>query len=121
MRLCLFEDSRVASLEPIALTRPAFALRCGAGAILERHARLAPHAELGAVVRPHLAEICRHEHPNLSCNDAAWLRPDTVYVNARWLPSAALDSSEPRVGIVDDEIAYIVGAPAPCPVEDGEA
>ena len=36
-------DAMVEFLEPIALTRPAFDLRCGAGTLLERHRRLGQH------------------------------------------------------------------------------
>src|SRR5438045_936530 len=36
MRVCLFEDQAVAGLEPIALTRPAFALLCGCTSLADK-------------------------------------------------------------------------------------
>ena len=39
MRLCIYEDSGAAWLEPITLTRPAFALWCGAERLFERQRR----------------------------------------------------------------------------------
>src|SRR5262249_58952978 len=90
MRLCIFEDSKVAFLEPIALTRPAFALRCGIGTILQRQCRALGAEEVGAIVRTHLVDLCRQTYPALACNDAAWrAEGNVVYANARWFPNAA--------------------------------
>jgi hypothetical protein len=90
MRLCVFEDTGVVNLEPLALTRPAFDLRCGARTLLERQSRLTG-GEAGVLVRPELADLCRLGHPGLAVNDGDWLRRGPVLlVNGRWLPPARL-------------------------------
>src|SRR5919201_1995100 len=88
MRICVFEDAGVVHLEPLALTRPAFDLRCGARTLLERQLRLGA-GQAGALVRPELAELCRLAHPELAVNDADRRRRGRVLlVNGRWLPPA---------------------------------
>jgi UDP-N-acetylglucosamine diphosphorylase / glucose-1-phosphate thymidylyltransferase / UDP-N-acetylgalactosamine diphosphorylase / glucosamine-1-phosphate N-acetyltransferase / galactosamine-1-phosphate N-acetyltransferase len=111
MRLCVFEDRGVYNLEPLSLTRPAFDLLCGACSLLERQARAFAAEEMGALVRPALADLCRETHPGLPVNDRAWLRAGpTALVNARWLPPAqpVADRETPRVALVGEEVAYIV-------------
>ncbi len=111
MRICLLEDSTAAFLEPLALTRPVFDLRCGAETLGERLRRVLAADEVGAWVRPHLAELCSETHPDMPVNDAGWLRErPTVLVNARWLPDTAarIDTSAPCVGIVGEQVAYLV-------------
>lgn len=117
MRLCFFEDTGVYFLEPIALTRPAFSLRCGVGTILQRQSRIQQPEEIGAVVRPHLADLCRLQYPAVITNDRTWWeQDDTVYVNARWFPPLEPigDRHRPHVGMVGEDVAYVIGAP-PCP------
>src|SRR5262245_8830051 len=111
MRLCLIEDEQVAFLEPLALTRPAFDLRCGARTLGERQRAYFGVLEWAAMVRPHLAELCRLEHPDAPVNDPAWLRAGpAIVVNARWLPGdqAPPDSTTPRMAMVADQWAYAV-------------
>jgi UDP-N-acetylglucosamine diphosphorylase/glucosamine-1-phosphate N-acetyltransferase len=118
VRLCLYEDGRVSGLDPLTLTRPAFDLLCGSCPLLDRQRRAFAAADLGAVVRPALAALCRLEHPGLAVNDPAWLkRPGTVFVNARWLPPAGPvgDRDEPRVGLVGEEVAYVIPPPQRVP------
>jgi UDP-N-acetylglucosamine diphosphorylase/glucosamine-1-phosphate N-acetyltransferase len=118
VRLCVYEDSRVSGLDPLTLTRPAFDLLCGSYSLLARQRRAVPAAEVGVVVRPLLAALCRLQHPELAVNDAAWLgRPGVALVNARWLPpsGSVADLESPHVGLVGEEVAYVVspqGAPA---------
>ncbi len=109
MRICIFEDSGVALLEPLTLTRPAFALRCGARTLLDRQRAIPGADEVGLWVRPELVNLCRWQYPDLPVNDEAWLRQrPVVLVNARWLPdeSAALDAT-PAVGRIGGHLAYI--------------
>jgi UDP-N-acetylglucosamine diphosphorylase/glucosamine-1-phosphate N-acetyltransferase len=111
MRICLFEDEQVAFLEPLTLTRAAFHLRCGAYALYQRHQSYFASAELGAFVRPHLADLCRLLHPDMAVNDSAWLKQaPTVLVNARWLPPEDRpgDLNTPRVALVGEQIAYAI-------------
>lgn len=110
MRLGIFEDAGVEFLEPVALTRPAFDLRCGTCSLLARQCRLLAADEVGVWIRSELADLTRLEHPDLSVNERAW-RPG-VWINARWLPplQPRLDVSTPHVGMVGQAVAYVVGA-----------
>jgi UDP-N-acetylglucosamine diphosphorylase/glucosamine-1-phosphate N-acetyltransferase len=111
MRICVFEDSGVRSLEPLSLTRPAFDLWCGSAPLLERQRRHFAAAEAGALVRPALAGLCGLTHPELAVNDPPWLREETTaLVNARWLPPADLfcDGSTPRVALAAGQVAFAV-------------
>jgi UDP-N-acetylglucosamine diphosphorylase/glucosamine-1-phosphate N-acetyltransferase len=111
MRICLFEDQQVAFLEPLTLTRAAFHLRCGARTLWQRHQAYFAGVELGALVRPHLAELCRLVHADMAVNDAAWLREaPTILVNARWLPPEGQPekAAAPRVALVGEQVAYVV-------------
>jgi UDP-N-acetylglucosamine diphosphorylase/glucosamine-1-phosphate N-acetyltransferase len=110
MPVVIYEDAAVANLEPLALTRPAFDLRCGAETLLQRQLRFFGVREAGALVRPALVELCRRAHPELNAIEPA--RGDDgplTLVNARWLPLAAErpQSAAPAVGLVGDEIAYL--------------
>ena len=111
MRICVFEDSGCGGLEPLALTRPAFDLRCGAATLLERQVRRFAAVEVAALVRPFLADFCRFMHAEMAVNDAARLRRGpVVLVNARWLPGAGepVPADAAAVGLVDDKVAYVV-------------
>jgi UDP-N-acetylglucosamine diphosphorylase/glucosamine-1-phosphate N-acetyltransferase len=112
MRICVFEDQGVSALEPLSWTRPAFDLRCGALTLLERQRLHFPTGDWGLWVRPHLEVFCRHAHPDLPVNDPRWLADGRgVLINARWLapdtPEENLPET-PAVGLVGDEIAYMV-------------
>jgi UDP-N-acetylglucosamine diphosphorylase/glucosamine-1-phosphate N-acetyltransferase len=111
MRICLFEDQQVAFLEPLTLTRAAFHLRCGADTQFQRHQAYFAAAELGALVRPHLAHLCRLLHPDLAVNDSIWLKGEPpILVNARWLPPEGRleETTTPRVALVGEQVAYVV-------------
>jgi len=110
MRICVFEDAECSGLEPLTLTRPAFDLRCGASSLLERQVRRFAASDVGVLVRPLLADLCRLAHPNISVNDAAWLRREqTILVNGRWLAGTTLAlTGGPEVGVVNGQIAYVV-------------
>ncbi len=115
MRLCVFEDAGVANLEPLSLTRPVFDLWLGAGTLLTRLQHVFPAAEVGAIVRPALAKLCRQQHPEMAVNDVDWLRRGpVVLVNARWLPPAmaALDPTKGELGISGEQLAYAAVASA---------
>jgi UDP-N-acetylglucosamine diphosphorylase/glucosamine-1-phosphate N-acetyltransferase len=119
MRICVFEDSRVAGLEPLTATRPAFDLRCGASTLLQRQCRYFKQGGtgrgVGAAVRSELAELCRLDHPGLVVNDSAWWKAEpVVLVNARWLPGSMTlaELVEPCVGLVGDQVAFAI-VPSP--------
>src|SRR5690349_20675166 len=110
MRVCLFED-RVESLEPLTLTRPVFELWCGQTNLAAKHLRHFAPCDVGVLIRPHLTDIYRLQHPSVPVNDALWLRSEpAILVNGRWLPPAqpALTHNGPAVGLVDGDVAYAV-------------
>lgn len=114
MRLCIFEDARVAGLEPLAAPRPVFDLRCGLTTLLEKQLRAVRPSSVGALVRPYLARLTALEHPQLTVNESDWLAAGpTVLVNARWLPPPRfqLPKDGPFVAVVGDEVAYAVLTP----------
>lgn len=115
MRVCLFEDRHVETLEPLTLTRPAYDLLCGTSSLLAKQLRwLSDDATLGALVRPVLEETQKHKRPSFAINDMTWLRAETtLLVNARWLPGEpqTIDLTHPCAALVGDEIAYAVVGP----------
>jgi UDP-N-acetylglucosamine diphosphorylase/glucosamine-1-phosphate N-acetyltransferase len=114
MRLCSFEDRKVVNLEPLSLTRPAFDLLCGQTSLASKQCRFFGASDLGALVRPHLAECLHLRQPAIPVNDLAWLRASpTVVVNGRWLPPAGPAPEREALGValVGDEVAYAVLGP----------
>src|SRR5271165_2074126 len=107
MRLCFVEDSAVVDLEPLILTRPVFELLLGSSTIgrkIEKALRVDPGpAQLGALIRPHLAAVQQERTPHMIINDRGWLALGPVaIVNARWVPPtdfSALDIILPCVGL----------------------
>ncbi len=128
MRTYLFEDE-AESLEPLTLTRPVFELRCGLATLAAKQARhfatgpgerrgVSPTCDVASAaavfLRPHLAEIYRQENAGISVNEPAHSSTDSmVLVNGRWLPATqpASAPTSPYLGLVDDEIAYVVLGP----------
>lgn len=111
MRICVFEDRGVENLEPLTLTRPVFDLLCGTCTILERQRSYWGAGEIGALLRPWLADLCRQMHPDVQVNNCPWLRSDTtVLLNGRWLPplEKPSDFHQPHIGLVGDDVAYAV-------------
>jgi UDP-N-acetylglucosamine diphosphorylase/glucosamine-1-phosphate N-acetyltransferase len=116
MRICLYEDRRVADLYPLTLTRPAADLVCGLTTLGAKHARHFAAEAVGHLCRPALAEWLRTRAPGDPVNDPAWLRGGpAVLVNARWLPPHAFSpphrqllAGGPFVATAGGEIAYAV-------------
>jgi UDP-N-acetylglucosamine diphosphorylase/glucosamine-1-phosphate N-acetyltransferase len=109
MRILVFEDAGVSRLGPLAQTRPAFGLRCGAVTLLERQTRCLAANEVGLLVRPEMAALSRFLWPGLPVNDRDWLKTDKVLlVNGRWLApdSLPLWDDQPSVGLVNGEVAF---------------
>jgi glucose-1-phosphate thymidylyltransferase len=82
MAILLFEDRRVDDLYPITVGRPAFAITCAGYRLIDWIVRLDEPAR--AVVRPHLAEVCRIDFPRLA---AAKSNGANLLLNARTVPS----------------------------------
>lgn len=132
MRICLYEDRRVADLFPLTLTRPASDLLCGLTTLGQKHVRHFAAEVVGYLCRPALAEWLRTREPNAPVNDPTWLRgAPAALVNARWLPPHApaappreLFAHGPFIGTANGEIAYAVldqrrlQALAPATVDD---
>jgi UDP-N-acetylglucosamine diphosphorylase/glucosamine-1-phosphate N-acetyltransferase len=116
MRMCVFEDAGVCRLGPLALTRPAFDLWCGACSLLDRQRRHFGAAEVGFQVRPLLADWCRFLHPDGPVNDSDWVcGRRLLLVNARWLPPAGRREdmpAAPTVALADGQVAYVL-VPSP--------
>jgi UDP-N-acetylglucosamine diphosphorylase / glucose-1-phosphate thymidylyltransferase / UDP-N-acetylgalactosamine diphosphorylase / glucosamine-1-phosphate N-acetyltransferase / galactosamine-1-phosphate N-acetyltransferase len=109
MPVIIFEDAAVGNLEPLAFTRPAFDLRCGAGTLLQRQMRFFGLRAAGALVRPALAELCRRDHPELTVNEPKAADGPLTLVNARWLPPVSENTQlgAAEVGLVGEEVAYV--------------
>jgi UDP-N-acetylglucosamine diphosphorylase/glucosamine-1-phosphate N-acetyltransferase len=121
MRICIYEDRGVELLEPLALTRPAFALWCGARTMLERQRSALGAGETGLWVRPELVELCRLHYPNMPVNDAAWLRQDpTLLVNARWLPGEVTLANVAGAGLARGKMAFLALPSREVPPEEPE-
>jgi UDP-N-acetylglucosamine diphosphorylase/glucosamine-1-phosphate N-acetyltransferase len=121
MRICFYEDAGAPWLEPIALTRPAFALWCGAERLFERQRRQFAASEVGFWVRPMLAEVWKLDQPGHPVNDADWARSQpTVWINGRWLPGpySRIELGTPHVGVVNELVAYLVLPAGECPGDD---
>jgi UDP-N-acetylglucosamine diphosphorylase/glucosamine-1-phosphate N-acetyltransferase len=116
MRLCTFEDARVGGLEPAALGRPAFGLRCGLTTLLDKQLRTVRATEAAAFVRPAIARVAAQDHPHVVVNESAWLADGPVFLaNARWLPPRRFPVptlDDPFVATVGDSVAYAVVPPS---------
>lgn len=125
MRICIYEDSGSQWLEPIALTRPAFALRCGAERLFERLCRQFRPDDVGYWTRTALSDLWKLETPDAPANDADWVREGaTAWINGRWLPASGttIDASSPHVGVLNDQLAYAVVPRGEAPIfEDLDA
>lgn len=87
MRICIYEDRRVADLHPLTLTRPASDLLCGLTSLAEKQSRHFAAEVAGHLVRPVMAELLRARHAAMPVNEPSWLRSGpTILVNSRWLP-----------------------------------
>src|SRR4051812_2567577 len=112
MRVCLFEDNLVAELEPLTLTRPAFALLCGCLPLCEKQYRHFAAEERGVLLRPALAGVYAEQGPGVRVNDLGWLRAGAVVlVNGRWLPpgpgTANIPGADkPCIGMSGGEVAF---------------
>ena len=85
MNILVFEDAAVTRLGPLAQTRPAFNLRCGAVTLLERQRRCFDADAVSVLVRPELVGLTRFLLPDVSVNTSAATQLPEVLVNGRWL------------------------------------
>jgi UDP-N-acetylglucosamine diphosphorylase / glucose-1-phosphate thymidylyltransferase / UDP-N-acetylgalactosamine diphosphorylase / glucosamine-1-phosphate N-acetyltransferase / galactosamine-1-phosphate N-acetyltransferase len=87
MSVVLFEDSQVATLDPAALGKPAFAISCGGYRLIDLAAQLG--GPLRACVRPHVRAVTAADYPALAGAPVDSKKP-TLWVNARLVPSVRL-------------------------------
>jgi glucose-1-phosphate thymidylyltransferase len=103
MAIVLFEDQRVAQLDPMAVGKPAFAISCGGYRLIDIAAEL--NQPVRAIVRPHLRVILAEDFPELLEGRDEPDQP-TLWINARLVPSAEvlerlrLLLTEGRAGVV---------------------
>jgi len=87
MGVLLLEDSAVPQLDPITLTRPAYAISCGGSRLLDMIQDLGP--PVSALVRPRLAPLEMKNRPHLRFESPPPDRPLLV-LNARLVPCPAI-------------------------------
>jgi glucose-1-phosphate thymidylyltransferase len=86
MRVVLFEDRLVHQLYPVTISRPAFSISCGGYRLIDLARRLGAPVEI--IVRRHLQEVTRTDHPEMLPYSAA--SDETVlYLNSRLVPSVS--------------------------------
>jgi len=85
--LVLFEDAQADHLQPLTLTRPASDLRVGLLTIREQWMRALGARRASSPLRPHLAGVFPACRPG---------REETLWINARYLPSPALAAAITR-------------------------
>lgn len=83
MSFYIFEDEKVADLHPISLAKPAYAITCGGYRLYDWVCQLGEPTV--GIVRPHLAEIQRHDFPEFSQELSNDNNP-VVLINARMAP-----------------------------------
>ena len=119
MRLCLVEDTAVAGLEPLTLTRPVFDLLLGGHSLGEKIGRAfgigpGPNRR-GAVIRDYLAGIQKQRDPHTAVNDREWLaRGPVIVANGRWIPPAGFTAPEVHgswLGLCDGQPAFAFVGP----------
>lgn len=88
MHVILYEDSRVADLYPITISRPACAIHTGSLNLFELMARFGDSVEI--LVRPHLRRVIKKRHPSAWFFEGQNRRGGVLAVNARTVPCASL-------------------------------
>lgn len=86
MRILFVETDQAEAFSPIALSRPVFELLCGTRSVRRRVLETLKPESWGVIVRPHLEEVYRNEHPDAHVNDPDWIaQGDTILVNGLWI------------------------------------
>ena len=110
MRICLFEDPGVLNLEPLALMCPAFELFCGMTTLSHKQCRYFSPCEWARRRGPSWPTSIASVGPRCASTispGGVQLIPRCSSTAAGFRPPGALeDLSSPRVGLVDDEVAY---------------
>jgi glucose-1-phosphate thymidylyltransferase len=116
MAIVLFEDERVAQLDPMAVGKPAFAISCGGYRLVDISVEL--NQPVRARVRRHLTAIVEADFPEFQ-GDYDEPQMPTLWINARLVPSVGvLDQlrsllAAGRPGIVRTDTAISAALLAP--------
>jgi UDP-N-acetylglucosamine diphosphorylase/glucosamine-1-phosphate N-acetyltransferase len=84
MKLYIYEDNDALNLEPIALTRPTFDIRCGAFTCLERLIKFFPRAHISFIVRDALVDVVRERYSRFEVNPVNIKKGIWVLGNVLW-------------------------------------
>ncbi|MFC1480990.1 putative sugar nucleotidyl transferase [Candidatus Neomarinimicrobiota bacterium] len=91
----IFEDSHALDLEPVALTRATFELRCGALTHLERIKRTIDSISNALIVRPELAQLMQERYPDSQVNPVDFAAGIWINGAALWDESSVIALQEP--------------------------
>ena len=105
MNIVLFEDSLVDRLYPITLSRPAYAVTCGAWRLVDLARSLAEPGRLTGRVRPFVQEVQRDFLPSSGRFDP---RLRTLWLNARLVPAASLLEKLEQMMLSDGSLQAMV-------------
>lgn len=106
MQVVLYEDEGLENLQPLVFWRSVFELRIGRRIILDQVAQHLKSPIAGIWTRDWIAAVAA-ERCGAPVNQP--LSKPTILVNGRWLIDQAFKvPADPHVGIIDDQIAYIV-------------
>jgi len=101
--ICIFEDDHACNLNPLALTRPVYDLRCGMSSLRDKLIRHFPLATVSLHCREYLAELTQQENSDIAVN--SFDQEECLFLNGRLLAEEhfinALD--------LDQEIIYQQG------------
>ena len=112
MKIAVFEDQFVSNLNPLTLTRPSFALRCGPSLLYEKVLKAFPNEDLYLFMREELCEVftakTQHKEKVKAVNDLKALEGDDVlFLNGRWIVDRSLISEgEEVVATHGDAVVY---------------
>ena len=106
-QIVLFEDDGFVSFLPLTYWRSVFELRYGREILLDRIAQALGQPIAGVWTRDRLAPIAAQR---CGAPANAGISENTILVNGRWVvePEASLPEQGPVVGMIGDEVAYIV-------------
>ncbi|NOZ56316.1 MAG: transferase [Calditrichaeota bacterium] len=104
--LCIFEDDRAENLNPLALTRPAYELRCGMSSLREKIVRVFAPNKLALHCRSYLADVEKEVAGDAQVNSLP--AGAGLFVNGRVLArpelAKAVQAGKPAVYVQGDEV-----------------
>lgn len=104
--ICIFEDSKVEQLYPLALSRPVYDLRCGFSTLKEKISHQFPLAALALHCRKYLVDLVKQENPDTPVNE--FNHEECLFINGRVLVDSNflkdLDDTRECLYVRDDEV-----------------